>query len=551
MFSQIITCGLLGLEGYRILVETDLSNGLPIFDIVGLADTAVKEARERVRAAIRNSGHLFPAKRLIINLSPADTKKEGAGFDLPIAIGILTSMGILPERTGDDYAYFGELALDGRLRMVNGILSKAIAAREAGCRTLILPPGNAGEASLVGGLQVLPAESLADVCRHLTGECGLQPLVVPGPGFFETSLRKPSGMEASFGGTPEDFKDVRGQDAAKRAIEVAAAGGHHLFMSGSAGAGKTMLARRTSGILPEPDMAEALQITRIHSVAGLLSGTGGLVTERPFRSPHHTISNTGLIGGGRIPRPGEISLAHGGVLFLDELPEFNRAALDSLRQPLEEGRVVLARIQATITYPSRFMLVAAANPCKCGHYGEPGAICTCPPRDAEHYHARLSGPLMDRMDIRIHIPSLTYEELSRKESRDGTAVIRQRVEAARHLQLERFKGSGSFCNAQLSGVSMRRWCGLDAESTHLMERAFRQLSLSMRGHDRILRVARTIADLDASAEIRRPHLAEAIQYRSTPFFPVVGGDFPVVGGDFPVVGGDFPVVGGEHDASRM
>ncbi len=527
MFSQIITCGLLGLEGYRILVETDLSNGLPIFDIVGLADTAVKEARERVRAAIRNSGHSFPARRLIVNLSPADTKKEGAGFDLPIAIGILTSMGILPERRADDHAFFGELALDGRLRPVTGSLSKALAARDAGCRVLLLPAGNAAEASLVKGLLVLPADSLSDVCRHLTGECGLSPYEAStGDGRNGSPAEAGAGNGADAGACRPlnpvssgcfmngDFLDVRGQDAAKRAIEIAAAGGHHLFMTGSAGAGKTMLARRTAGILPKPDLEEALEITRIHSVAGLLSGAGGLAMERPFRAPHHSISNTGLIGGGRIPRPGEISLAHGGVLFLDELPEFNRAALDSLRQPLEEGRVVLTRIQATISYPSRFMLVAAANPCKCGHFGDPGAVCTCPPRDAEHYHARLSGPLMDRMDLRIHIPSLTYEEVNRKEGGDGTAVIRARVEAARSLQLARFRGSGSFCNAQLSGAQMRQWCGLDRESAVVMERAFRQLGLSMRGHDRILRVARTIADLEASPEIRLPHLAEAIQYRS-------------------------------------
>ena len=529
MFSQIVTCGLLGLEGYRVLVETDLSNGLPMFDIVGLADTAVKEARERVRAAIRNSGHSFPSKRIIVNLAPADTKKEGAGFDLPIAVGVLTSMGILPCHPDNEIAFCGELALDGVLRPVNGMLSKAIAAREAGCRALVLPSENAREASWVAGLQILSARTLSDVCRHLTGEC---PLPVfngsctsqsGGGKAFPESLPAFPGQCAALPVLPalgfssafiEDFRDVRGQETAKRAMEVAAAGGHHLFMIGGPGAGKTMLAKRMPGILPEPDVAESLEITRIHSVAGLLAGRDGLVSERPFRSPHHTISNTGLIGGGRIPRPGEISLAHGGVLFLDELPEFNRAALDSLRQPLEDGRIVLARIHATITYPCRFMLVAAANPCKCGNYGDSARTCACPPRDAESYLSRLSGPLMDRMDLQIRVPALTYHQLSQTTACDSTAIIRERVNTARKRQIARYEGSGTYCNAQLTGSAMRQWCALDAESERLMEKAFRQLSLSMRAHDRILRVARTIADLDASLCIRLPHLAEAIQYRS-------------------------------------
>lgn len=515
MFSQIVTCGLLGLEGYRVLVETDLSNGLPMFDIVGLADTAVKEARERVRAAIRNSGHTFPSKRIIVNLAPADTKKEGAGFDLPIAIGVLTSMGCLPILPDTSIAFCGELALDGVLRPVNGMLSKAIAARDAGCRALVLPAENAREASWVAGLQILPARTLSDVCRHVSGEC---PLAVfdgaasPQDGRkFQTSLLDGSNSPSA---VMEDFRDVRGQETAKRAMEIAAAGGHHLFMIGGPGAGKTMLAKRMPGILPEPDVAESLEITRIHSVAGLLAGRDGLVSERPFRFPHHTISNTGLIGGGRIPRPGEISLAHGGVLFLDELPEFNRAALDSLRQPLEDGRIVLARIHATITYPCRFMLVAAANPCKCGNFGDSARICTCPPRDAERYLSRLSGPLMDRMDLQIRVPSLTYRQLSVTASCDSSAAIRARVNGARKMQLARYSGSGTYCNAQLTGPAMRQWCALDTESEWLMEKAFRLLTLSMRAHDRILRVARTVADLDSSMRIRLPHLAEAIQYRS-------------------------------------
>ncbi len=512
-------------------METDLSNGLPLFEIVGLADTAVKEARERVRAAIRNSGHAFPAKRIIVNLAPADTKKEGAGFDLPIAVGILSSMGCFPILPDNSMAFCGELALDGKLRPVNGMLSKAIAARDAGCRALVLPAENAREASWVAGLRIFPAHTLAEVCGHLAGEWLLSAFEAPSmpkrPGGCEN--RSPDGSLAGMdqvagalvpsmydgsSSVMEDFRDVRGQETAKRAMEVAAAGGHHLFMIGGPGAGKTMLARRMPGILPEPDVAESLEITRIHSVAGLLAGKDGLVSVRPFRSPHHTISNAGLIGGGRIPRPGEISLAHSGVLFLDELPEFNRAALDSLRQPIEDGRIVLARIHATIVYPCRFMLVAAANPCKCGNFGDPARTCTCPPRDAEHYLSRLSGPLMDRIDLQIRVPSLSYRQLSQTGPCDSSAAIRERVDTARRLQLARYAGSGTYCNAQLAGPAMRHWCALDSESERMMEKAFMQLSLSMRAHDRILRVARTIADLDDSLHIRLPHLAEAIRYRS-------------------------------------
>ena len=546
MFSQIVTCGLLGLEGYRVLVETDLSNGLPLFDIVGLADTAVKEARERVRAAIRNSGHTFPSKRIIVNLAPADTKKEGAGFDLPIAVGVLASMGCFHALPDNTVAFCGELALDGALRPVNGMLSKAIAARDAGCRALVLPAENAREASWVTGLRIRPARTLAEVCGHLDRVCPLEAFDTPSlPQCLSGCADKPlDGWQAGKGkcndesfrllsdssSSPiEDFRDVRGQETAKRAMEVAAAGGHHLFMIGGPGAGKSMLARRMPGILPEPDVAESLEITRIHSVAGLLAGRDGLVSERPFRSPHHSISNAGLIGGGRIPRPGEISLAHSGVLFLDELPEFNRAALDSLRQPLEDGRIVLTRIHATIVYPCRFMLVAAANPCKCGNFGDSTRTCTCPPRDAEHYLSRISGPLLDRMDLQIRVPALTYRQLSQTAPCDSSATIRERVNAARQLQLARYSGSGTYCNAQLTGPAMRLWCSLDSESEWLMEKAFLQMSLSMRAHDRILRVARTIADLDASPHIRLPHLAEAIQYRSASAAGMNGGKPHAVG----------------------
>lgn len=509
MFSRVITCGLLGLEGYDILVETDLSNGLPSFEIVGLAGTAVKEARERVRAAIRNSGYLFPSKRIVVNLSPADTRKEGSGFDLAVAIGILVCMGVLPvTQEMRETAFCGELALDGTLRPVNGMLSKALALQASGCHTLILPAPNALEAVWVAGLHILPASTLTQVCQHLSGEQRLRACC-------RADAEKDAGTQDAGKGMDLDFSEVLGQASAKRAIEVAAAGGHHLFLVGGPGAGKTMLASRISGILPEPDFSEALEITRIHSVAGLSGEACGLVTRRPFRAPHHTISTAGLIGGGRVPRPGEISLAHGGVLFLDELPEFSRFSLDALRQPMEEGEVTLTRIHATLRYPSRFMLVAASNPCKCGHFGDPTRKCTCLPNDAERYFSRISGPLLDRFDIRHKVPALSWKEMSGQPSGEATSIIRTRVAAARQLQQHRYGNTGIHCNAQLAGKLLRQWCGLDTPSHNLLARSHEQLGLSMRGHDRILRVARTIADLDGSTDIRVPHLSEAIRYRNT------------------------------------
>ena len=475
--------------------------------------TAVKEARERVRAAIQNSGFSFPSKRIVVNLSPADTRKEGSGFDLAVAMGILMAMGCLDgcEARHDALshtAFCAELSLDGTLRPVNGILSKALAARTAGCGAIVLPEQNAREAVWVEGLEVLPANSLSDVCRHVTGLCPLAP------------CRRMEGMKSLLAGSNldeklPDFSEVHGQTTAKRAIEVAAAGGHHLFLVGGPGAGKTMLASRLPGILPLPDLPEALEITRIHSVAGIPGESCGLVTRRPFRAPHHTISTVGLIGGGRIPKPGEISLAHGGVLFLDELPEFSQFSLDALRQPMENGEVILTRIHATLRYPSRFMLVAASNPCKCGHFGDPSKACTCPPHDAERYFARISGPMIDRFDIRHKVPSLTWQEMTSKPSGESSEAIRARVAAARRVQQQRYGHSGIHCNAQLSGKSLRACCGLDTVSQAMLERAHERFGLSMRGHDRVLRVARTIADLDGSADIRQPHLAEAIRYRNT------------------------------------
>jgi len=513
MFSQVVTCGLAGLDGYKIQVETDISNGLPAFDIVGLADTAVKEARERVRAAMTNSGFLYPNKRIIVNLAPADTKKEGSGFDLAIAIGILLSLEEICIIEPASIAFFGELALNGQLRPVTGVLSKTISARDLGIKSIFLPIDNANEAAWVTGIEVYPAKSLLEIVKHFTGDVKLEPMIPKKWGVNDSA--KNHILKNNITGSVDDFSDVKGQKAVKRAIEVAAAGGHHLFMLGGPGAGKTMLAKRIPGILPLPTLEESIEITRLQSVAGLLDADEGLIFVRPFRSPHHSISNAGLIGGGRIPKPGEISLAHGGVLFLDELPEFNRAALDSLRQPLEDGRVMLARIHSTISYPSRFVMVAAANPCKCGNYGDSTRICTCPPGDAERYLSKISGPLLDRLDLQIHVPPISYQEMLNPSESETSETIRVRVAKARGHQLKRFSMKGIYCNAQLSGNEMKQTCSLDSECTRLMEKAFQQFSFSMRAYDRILRVARTIADLDDSGSIRLPHLAEAIQYRTT------------------------------------
>lgn len=507
MYSQVNSCGLLGLEGQFVSVETDISNGLPLFDIVGLADTAVKEARERVRAAIKNTGLKFPAKRVIVNLSPADTRKEGAGFDLPIAVGTLASMGNFRELCDlQHFAFIGELSLDGRLRPVTGMLSKALAVRDAGCHTLVLPRENAREASWVDGLTVLPAENLSEVYSHLIGECPLK-------AYCKKANEGINWKSCLSDSTLPDFSDVRGQESAKRAIEIAAAGGHNILLEGSAGAGKTMLAKRIAGILPNPSFSESIELTRIHSVAGLLGHDTGLISIRPFRAPHHSISTAGLIGGGKIPKPGEISLAHAGVLFLDELPEFSRYSLDALRQPIEEGRVSLSRIQASITYPCKFILVAAANPCKCGHYGDSVKPCTCPLHEAERYYSKISAPLLDRIDIRINVPGLVWGDVINSAPSESSQEISRRVLRAREIQQARYKEAGVTCNAQLSGRALRLWCALDGESLLLMERSFILLSLSMRSHDRILKVARTIADLSGSEAIRSAHLAEAIQYR--------------------------------------
>ena len=502
MFSRVSTCGLIGLDGYHIQVETDISNGIPSFDIVGLADTSVKEARERVRAAIKNSGFEFPVRRITVNLAPADTRKEGSGFDLPLSLSILASSGIIPEQAMVGYMLIGELALDGGVRPVSGMLCKAIAARELGFKKLMIPSQNALEVSVVKELDIYSIETLKEAIDHFTG---IHPLTCDS---FDEKFSPTQNIHH------EDFSDVKGQKNAKRALEVAASGGHNLIMLGSPGSGKTMLARRLPTILPDLTFDESLEVTKIYSVAGQLAHNSPLIQERPFRSPHHTVSAISLVGGGRQAKPGEVSLAHHGVLFLDEIPEFSRSTLDVLRQPVEDGFANISRINANVTYPCKFMLIAAANPCKCGYYGDPARNCTCSFKDAENYLSRLSGPFMDRIDIHIQVPTLKYSEIEAAEPEESSEEIKKRVNLARKIQQERYKKYGIFCNAHLKGSMIREFCRVDMEGKRILQSAFDKLSLSARAYDRILKVARTIADMEGKELINSRHLAEAIQYRA-------------------------------------
>jgi magnesium chelatase family protein len=502
MFSRVSTCGLIGLEGYHIQVESDISNGIPAFDIVGLADPSVKEARERVKAAINNSGYEFPIRRITVNLAPADTRKEGSGFDLPIALSILASAGIIPQNATEGYMLAGELALDGSIRHISGMLCKAIAAKELRFKKIMVPENNYKEVSVIRGLEIYSANTLREAVEHFTG---VNPLsmkshseaFIPNQNIYQ-----------------DDFSDVKGQKNAKRALEVAASGGHNLIMIGSPGSGKTMLARRLPTILPDLTFEESLEITKIYSVSGLIAQDSPIIQERPFRSPHHTVSAVSLVGGGSQPKPGEASLAHNGVLFLDEIPEFPRRTLDVLRQPIEDGVANISRINAFVTYPCRFMLVAAANPCKCGYYGDPTKRCTCSFKDAENYLSRLSGPLMDRIDIHIQVPTLKYIEIENEKTEESSEEIRKRVNQARKIQQERYKRYGIYCNAHLKGAMVREFCRVSVEGKKVLRAAFDRLNLSARAHDRILKVSRTIADMEGSEIIQSKHVAEAIQYRA-------------------------------------